>query len=674
MRGICLIRIALVCCVIISLSGCVSPLTRGEIFRGEWFDYYNRGITHVKSGETEAAERDLKHALVGRSGDTHSARTYGVHFQDYYPHRELGILALEQGDWEKALRELEISCQTAPTSRGIHFLNEARRMQIVRGGLDRLEPVINIDVSSESVVTNQRRFEVKGTVEDDTYVAWIGINNEPVFFELGEQKKSFSETLSLATGKNLITVTATDFGGRSAEKSIVVELDVQGPSLSLNEVQVLAGDDGNRLWLKGAAYDPNGIAEFRIGEKSVGDPSARIDLAEWFPVISGQDSVDYFLKDLCGNETRGKISLDGLAQGFEQGWLPEYLSDPVQTGMAERKPPLLASVNAMLPPLACVAVPERGTAIFDFGRLGKRNTVYREDFCINGSVHDPDGIVNLNVNGEDCQIVPGRDVRFSHFADLKSGTNTIRFVAENSNGMITEVTLPIVLKQPAYHQAANRLKLASYGFAAEGKISPAIREMVRHHLESNIANQSRFSLLERLLLDAILTEHKIAEISAQQWPKLSTLTPADVLLFGTMVDWGNGFDIFLKIVNAKAPDIPIGELNIYQPDKENLEGLHRTIKGLYYHLENEFPLVEGKVIRCERSQIITDLSLSHGIKPGFDLVVFRRGDPIIENGVDYGCPETDLGTATVEKVFERLSYAMTEHECEVEKGDFVITR
>ncbi|HNT34422.1 MAG TPA: CsgG/HfaB family protein [bacterium] len=662
-----------ICLSLIFLSGCFSTPLGGEVFRGEWFDYYNRGMHRLRSGDTESAEGDLRRALAQRPGDFDSVRTYGVHFQSYYPHRELGILALERGDWEDALRELESSYQKAPTSRGIHFLNEARRMKIIRSDLDHSDPVVAIELTAGKTLTNQRHFQVKGTVEDDTYVAWISVNDEPVFFELSEPKRSFDEIVSLVPGKNIITVSANDLGGRSSEKSIEVELDIQGPSLSLDETRVVAGAEGRRLWIKGAAFDQNGIAEFRIAEKSLGQ-SDRIDLAEWFPVESDQDSVDYFLKDLCGNETRGKIHLDGVAQGTDQGRLPEYLREPVQMGLLHQTPLLLAGLNPTIPSWARIAAVDRGPATFDFGRLSTLNRVYRRDFFINGSVYDADGIAKLNLDGEDYPFISGKEVHFSHFADLQSGTNTLRFVAENGKGVITSSTLVLVLEQPACRQVASRLKLASYGFAAEGNITPATREMTRRLLESKVAEQARFNLLERELLDKILLEHKIAELSEQQWPTLTKLTPADVLLFGKIIEWREGYDIFLKIVNAKTPDVPINEIKIYQPRGVGMDGLYRNIKGLYYLLENEFPLVAGKVVRCDAARIITNLSHAHRIRPGFDLIVYRRGEPIIEDGIDYGCQEDDLGMATVEKVLEQVSYAVTEHECGVKTGDFVITR
>src|SRR5208283_6182926 len=70
-------------------------------FRGNWWNYYDRAIAYSESqgpGPGDKAIADLNQALSMRAKDQRMARTYGMHFIDYFPHRELGIVFFHAGD------------------------------------------------------------------------------------------------------------------------------------------------------------------------------------------------------------------------------------------------------------------------------------------------------------------------------------------------------------------------------------------------------------------------------------------------------------------------------------------------------------------------------------------------------------------------------------------------
>ena len=56
-------------------------------FRGRWYNYYDRGLAYSATGDWDNALHDLKKAAAKRDRDQRMARTYGMHFIDYFPHR-----------------------------------------------------------------------------------------------------------------------------------------------------------------------------------------------------------------------------------------------------------------------------------------------------------------------------------------------------------------------------------------------------------------------------------------------------------------------------------------------------------------------------------------------------------------------------------------------------------
>ena len=96
-------RVLFVVAGLLLAGGCVSdpPSVREKdgqqygvtdgVFRGRWWSYYERGTSYLAGGFHEEAAADFQQALKGRSRDTWRARTYGLHFVEYFPARELGV-------------------------------------------------------------------------------------------------------------------------------------------------------------------------------------------------------------------------------------------------------------------------------------------------------------------------------------------------------------------------------------------------------------------------------------------------------------------------------------------------------------------------------------------------------------------------------------------------------
>jgi hypothetical protein len=106
-------------------------ITKG-LFQGRWYHYYERGLSFAEGHCWGKAERDLREALKQRDdGDRRRARTYGMHFIDYFPHRELGIVLFNQNRYADAIRELEASLNTAVTAKAEFYLDQGRKALIL---------------------------------------------------------------------------------------------------------------------------------------------------------------------------------------------------------------------------------------------------------------------------------------------------------------------------------------------------------------------------------------------------------------------------------------------------------------------------------------------------------------------------------------------------------------
>ncbi len=97
-------------------------LTAGE----QWFRLYKQGVEAVQNGRYKVAVAKLTAAIKAKDRETKKIRTYGMHFIEYFPHRELGIAYYNLGKKKLALRHLMRSMKAEPTARARAYLNKLK--------------------------------------------------------------------------------------------------------------------------------------------------------------------------------------------------------------------------------------------------------------------------------------------------------------------------------------------------------------------------------------------------------------------------------------------------------------------------------------------------------------------------------------------------------------------
>ncbi len=243
----------------------------------DWDSCYRRGVSCMDGECWETAITEFRQAIDFLYEDTRNARPYGMHFRDYFPHREIGICYLNLGrkdpinldDIREAISQLELSLDQVPSARAKYYLNQARRLYLKETNLDTLPPAIHLEFSEEESLTNQTPYKLKGTIEDDRYVASISINQEPLFIELSEPSIHFSHFVHLQEGWNIIRVVATDLVHRETEAVIRICLDQQGPSVIAKSIQPEPTAGFGQVLLSAFVYDASGIASFKLNQKEV---------------------------------------------------------------------------------------------------------------------------------------------------------------------------------------------------------------------------------------------------------------------------------------------------------------------------------------------------------------------------------------------------------------------
>jgi tetratricopeptide (TPR) repeat protein len=99
-----------------------------------WWNYYKRGQLYTEKKCWMEAKRDFEIAIEQRHDDTYQARTYGLNFIDYFPHRELGIAYYYLGEYKNAILELQRSLEFVSVKesnkRADEFLNRIKKQKM----------------------------------------------------------------------------------------------------------------------------------------------------------------------------------------------------------------------------------------------------------------------------------------------------------------------------------------------------------------------------------------------------------------------------------------------------------------------------------------------------------------------------------------------------------------
>ena len=92
--------------------------------QNKFYNYYTSGLEYLDKQDWQRAITELKSASSLEFEDVQQKRTYGTHFIEYYPHREMGVALYMIGETEAAKKELELSIAYRSTDRAEEYFKK----------------------------------------------------------------------------------------------------------------------------------------------------------------------------------------------------------------------------------------------------------------------------------------------------------------------------------------------------------------------------------------------------------------------------------------------------------------------------------------------------------------------------------------------------------------------
>ena len=679
-----------------------------NLYRGKWWNHYVRGRWYADGGFYDDAIQDFKKSISLRSKDERSARSYGLHFWEYFAHRELGIVYYNQGKHEEAKKELETSLSTADSAMAKFYLNKCNEAIIKMTKADQEPPEIKISSHADGEFVNRPIINLKGVVSDDCYANSnnILIQGKKLFIELAEKNINFSEDVSLRPGENVICMEASDLTGKSVRKNITIIRDIHPPILYLDDVRIHQKDGKRIASVKGTVVDDYGLKELYINDTEVHIHSHKEDNFDEDIVLTDGNKISFKVVDIAGNETKGKQQLDTKASLW-----PEDTQDSVKyVYHSTHKPILIAAskfdkssivsllavqdvnVSQSSPPASSAPDENNGEEAKPEQTLPqstvkdtvppiihtdiKSAIIYDANLFFSGDAHDDSGVAKLSVNQNPLEIRQGKHVFFNHFLTLKEGENTITVKAGDAQGnetqlppvKITKKTFELLETDARYTVALLPLRV----FTEKGVPSETIYSML---LKAFDEEPKRFNFVERdrTKLEEILHEQKISNTeltSPDAAIRIGKIRAAEGMLFGAVEEDTKGINVILRLVDTETTQV-LANADVYDEDK-SMKNLEWLMHGLSLKMKRQFPMIEGNVIHVSGNGFHVNTGAKSGVGVGMKLLLFREikeGDIVLKEPLDT--------VARVVQVQPETSFAKvisTKGAEKVEKKDLVITK
>ncbi|MCP4111344.1 MAG: hypothetical protein GY749_38415 [Desulfobacteraceae bacterium] len=591
-------------------------------FTGKWYDHYERALSCMEGSCLQEAIEDIDESLKHRPTDERMARTYGMHFIDYFPHREKGLIHYLMNDYDAAKSELEESLRHVPDSaKTLFYLDKVRKIILERDEKTVSFPKITVKLGSDwseisdEIWTKADPVFISGTAKDRQFVSKISVSGKPVFMEASDIHVEFEESLQLDQGRHEIDITARNLLDGKTEHHIIVNVDRSGPVIIIKKI-----DPG--IDIQGYIYDDSEVASLILKQEN----EIRINVkngAFTVPLTPGTKSVKLLARDKLGNETQARINTDILRTSAF------LLAAQNKTGYKTDAGQNLISRNAQKPGIFLKGCKDQETA-------------FKESIRIEAEVISENNIGKLTINESPVLFdQAGRIIAFSHFVRLIPGENTVKIKAADELGQESIKEIFITRQIPKAFQLQHRYSLAIYPFINQEY------SILRKHLLQSFTKRKRFCL-------------KLKETNS---PPGSD--PAYGILEVTVYRTINGIEIVAKIVEVstfrivgifteKERKVRITKDAYYDTDydTENLSVLESLAEELAEKFHRAFPMIDGRIISNKGKKNVVVKPEKGEPEMKWPTLIYREKKP----GNPFGTETEIIGYASVSEKFAQGNY------------------
>lgn len=693
----------------------------GMCFRADayerWWNYYAKGIDHAKDGRWAQAAEAFKMALNQDSLDRRRARTYGMHFIEYYPHRKLGIAYFNLKNYDKAIAELSLSLSQVDDPQTRNLLEQARQRRAAAVSRDISAPTIAVNSPADGSIVRDLNVVIVGSVSDDVYVGTVTVNNSPASITPGRET-SFSYLAALTPGKNTFRIKARDGSDKQSVKTLTIICDPEPPLITTNLPASGLVVTTPAIELRGVVTDNVSVESVSINGEPITGQGQRVPIHKTVALAEGENKIVIETRDSAGNKSSGTIliRLDTTAPEIiitspEKGKVTASRELTVKGMVRDARGVSSITINdiavktnnqksetfsvriSLKPGENAVVVKARNLIgnesietipigidaegpIISLSEFPDNMIIYNVDtFAFKGTALDMSGVKRVLVNQSELSTSVGTQVMFSFTMPLKDGDNPVEIAAYDTLGNRRVVKKLIRKETKDIKKIGARLAVAVVQLEKKG--SP-IDWNVEERLTEALLGVRRFTLVEKMKLEEVMKEQAFGltgAVDPSTAARVGRLVGADAILIGSINNEGRHFEIDARLVNAESGSV-ISAHSAYG-ETGNPESRRRVMEELAQKFRGDFPLVDGIVVQVEKDKVYVDIGAVQGIRKGTKCVIYRDEDPIKHpiTGEILGYKTRELGSVVLREVYDKMSEAVIiAKNLGIKVGDRVVTK
>jgi len=591
----------------------------GGIFQEEWFCYYKWGVSYINGGCYEAAINDFNTAIKSKPEDKLWFRTYGMHFIDYFPNREIGIAYFFLGNFKLAKKYLTISIKQEPSERAKYYLKQVTKSIIKPKTFFLSVPELNIYYPANSkhcaysskenkiIQTKDRIIHISGLASDNQFIDKIFINNIPILIEELKQKLYFKHSLILNEGKHFIPVTVKNLLG--GEKKIVLQfnIDRSGPVIIIKNWQ-------KDKKITGALIDKTNCVSLKANGRDIKiQKGSNIPFEVLLTRLDKQ--IELIACDETGNETKFQINYKLFAQDSQQLLLVENNSN--------------SSLNAINMFYASKNLQKIKPEISLF-ELKSNENVYKDNIQISGLIKGKSDLENIKLYILENKlnkwkllyqqnIEHSRLVAFNQFVQLNVGHNKLMISTQdnNNNQSVKILNISRNISEVMKLKYRSVMKLFPYS-------NNNTTESFKHIFLSNFLNR----LFEKKRFQIIFEQDNDLNINILKFSQ-QTKIPVNLCCEIKMIQYNNNeIEVSILLEDVNSTKILLAE--IYDNfSGDNGKIINNKIDELIKKIMNKFPLKTLKLNTKKHSLYETNI-FNQNFPIEIKLIAFNytKSDPL----------------------------------------------
>ena len=624
-------------------------VTKGA-FRGRWWSYYERGTSWLSGELYEEAEADLKQALVGRSRDAWQARMYGLHFVEYFPNRELGVVYYHTDRLAEAEEYLKTSLEQIDTARAHHYLDLVAKAKIAKGELqDTDAPSLRTSIE-DGLLISTRDLSLDINTSDDTGVSRVRVNGEQLPQRGSAISRTFEDDLLLTEGTHEIRVEVNDLADKETTQTVKVLVDLTGPNIGVFSPRSGSVTEDASVLLEGTCVDKNGVVSVALGDRSLAESKGekQLDFGADLPLEDGENSFVVVAKDAAGNQTKSTITVfkgkpDSVASRL---WLlskraPHLLQYASTHGLDALAPAVLSRVLS--------GAVEGGVAIELKSPVREKPYRHNKTLHVRGDVVANTKVASLSINGEAVEgLASAPQVSFNRGLSIPDdklaqgrATMPLSVLAKDEDGNETRQEFEVSLEPVMLNDREFKMAVAVLPFDALG-VDPKYPTASYSATIGSLVDGARFSLVERAELDAVLVEQQISAAGLadpNQAIRVGKLLNAHTILIASLTEWQqSGLEIDARAVSTETGIIE-GHFDVFIEDKEDREQVQIGCRTLADQFQKAYPRLSGEVVKVVAksggAEMALDWTEEEGARKGSYLfIVYKEYDEFLEEDTE----------------------------------------